>query len=39
MSASATVTALKAHLADLQMPGSLEAVDDLRPWCSCSPPK
>ena len=29
MSASATVTALKAHLADLQMPGSLEAVDDL----------
>lgn len=29
MSASATITALKAHLADLQMPGSLEAVDSL----------
>lgn len=29
MTASATVTALKAHLADLQMPGSLEVVDSL----------
>jgi len=29
VSATATVAALKAHLADLQMPGSLEAVDDL----------
>lgn len=29
MTASATVTALKAHLADLQMPGSLEAIDQL----------
>lgn len=27
MSASATIASLKAHLADLQMPGSLEAVD------------
>jgi DNA replication protein DnaC len=29
MSASATITTLKAHLADLQMPGSLEVVDSL----------
>jgi len=29
MSASTTVAALKAHLVDLQMPGSLEAVDAL----------
>lgn len=29
MSASATVVSIKAHLADLQMPGSLEAVDSL----------
>jgi len=29
MSAAVTVQAIKAHLADLQMPGSLEVVDDL----------
>lgn len=29
MSAGATLVALKAHLADLQMPGSLEVVDEL----------
>ncbi len=29
MTASATITAIKAHLADLQMPGSLEALDSL----------
>jgi DNA replication protein DnaC len=29
MSAGATITAIKAHLADLQMPGSLEVVDHL----------
>jgi len=29
MSANATVTSIKAHLTDLGMPGSLEAIDDL----------
>jgi DNA replication protein DnaC len=29
MSASATITSIKAHLTDLEMPGSLEAIDDL----------
>lgn len=29
MSASATIASIKAHLSDLEMPGSLEAIDDL----------
>ena len=29
MSASATIASIKAHLTDLEMPGSLEAIDDL----------
>ena len=29
MSASATIASIKAHLSDLEMPGSLEAIDNL----------